>query len=108
MAGMNLHVELKAIADSHDEGEKRQYFPYEMTWVCPRCGAEQYRSFQSDYLSYPTFGKPYKLETYCDDCDKNAKHRVTIELIPRLTLELVAPEPPTTHAPVDGPDREDP
>ena len=84
-----LNVSLTPYAQAGtEEGQKRQYFPYEMTWTCPRCQAENYRCFASDYLSHPTFGVVNEITCYCDACDENANKPFTLKVIPRLTLEL--------------------
>lgn len=76
-----------------EEGGKRSYFPYEMTWTCPTCTAEQYRDFGSDYIGYPTFGAVNNVTVVCCACDDAGRKpcEFTVRLIPRLTLEL-APE----------------
>ena len=104
---MNLQVTLTAHAEQGEEqGSKRSYFPYEMTWVCPTCGEEQYRDFSSDYIGYPIFGKVNDVTVYCGECDEEGRKpcEFKVRLIPRLLLELapVAEKPAAAHAPDDA------
>lgn len=67
------------------EGKKRQYMPYELEWECPECREKNVHKFYKyDYLSYPTFGKPYEVELLCkNDCEV-----MTVEVVPDLKLEV--------------------
>ncbi len=75
------------------DGDKRQYMPVAVHWTCPECGEENTLNLWEDqYLSYPTFGKPYALGLYCMG-GGGCRHEFTIQVVPRcaLTLELVGP-----------------
>jgi hypothetical protein len=67
------------------EGTKRQYFPYVLEHECSKCGDIIERDFSWDYISHPEFGTINKIYIYCENCENEDG----VEVIPRLTLELV-------------------
>jgi hypothetical protein len=61
-------VRLELIKDSTYVGDKRQIFPYDIHWTCPRCGADH--TSEVDYVSYPVMGRtapPVEVDLECNN-----------------------------------------
>lgn len=85
-----LHALRVSIAPAEDseriEGEKRQYVPVVVNWVCPQCKQPRKMDLTKRYLMYPVFGEPFEQTLYCDECD--CESTVTLQ----LNLQLVIVE----------------
>jgi len=72
------------------EGAKRQHVGAIVHFTCPECGQAGSVDLSSeDYLAHPLFGETYDLDLYCWEGREGAcQHEWSVEVIPRLTLEL--------------------
>lgn len=69
------------------EGAKRQYLPYEIIWICPKCDKQNILSYADYYLMYPMWGKTIKETLYCENSDCNYEKIIYIK--PDITLQIV-------------------
>lgn len=65
---------------------KRFYVPATILWTCPKCGGENAEDLESQYLSYPSAGAPFRHTLYCGkqigdtDCDSEHETELLLEL----------------------------
>lgn len=71
------------------QGDKRQFFPFELQFECPGCGGEHTRAFYepSRYLMNPEWGEEAEVELFCEEVNTGEPVK-TVSVVPNVTLEL--------------------
>lgn len=63
---------------------KRFYAPFIVHSGCPKCKKPHKKDLSTDYLSYPTLGKPERVGFHCEDCEHEWEKRVVLGLTLRF------------------------
>ena len=66
-------------------GDKRQYLPFTVYDVCPKCGAEVKMDLTQDYMSYPEIGAPTDLDFY-HECGEGNDAEWTRRVLVEFTM----------------------